>query len=113
VPVADIFLVVDDLDLPLGRIRLRARGTHGGHNGLRAVIEALGSEEFPRLRIGVGRPPAGVDTAEFVLTPVTADERPVLDAALDRAAEALEVAVTEGPAAAMNRFNRVTDRPAR
>jgi PTH1 family peptidyl-tRNA hydrolase len=106
VPVADIFLVVDDLDLPLGRIRLRARGTHGGHNGLRAVIEALGSEEFPRLRIGIGRPPDGVEPAEFVLTRVSAPEQPIVDAALDRAADALEVAVTDGVDAAMNRFNR-------
>ncbi|MGH2348560.1 MAG: aminoacyl-tRNA hydrolase [bacterium] len=105
VSLGDVLLVVDDLDLPLGRIRLRARGTHGGHNGLRAVIEALGSEEFSRLRIGIGRPPAGVEAAEFVLTRVAGDERPVLDAALERAVEALEMAVTEGPAAAMNRYN--------
>lgn len=105
VPVADIFLIVDDLDLPLGRIRLRARGAHGGHNGLRSVIEALGSEEFPRLRIGIGRPPQGTDAAEFVLTRVDDAERPLLDAALDRAADALETAVLEGPAAAMNRYN--------
>jgi PTH1 family peptidyl-tRNA hydrolase len=106
IPVEDLYVVVDDLDLPLGRIRMRARGTHGGHNGLRSVIEALGSEEFPRLRIGIGRPPEGVEPAEFVLTRVSDDERPVLDAALHRAVEALEVAVIEGPAAAMNRFNK-------
>jgi PTH1 family peptidyl-tRNA hydrolase len=106
IPVEDLYVVVDDLDLPLGRIRMRARGTHGGHNGLRSVIEALGSEEFPRLRIGIGRPPEGVEPAEFVLTRVSDDERPVLDAALHRAVEALEVAVTEGPAAAMNRSNK-------
>lgn len=101
----DIFLIVDDLDLSLGRIRLRPGGSHGGHNGLRSVIEALGSEAFPRLRIGIGRPPAGTDPADFVLTPFSADERHVRDAALERAAEAIETALREGLPEAMNRFN--------
>ncbi|HEY3246982.1 MAG TPA: aminoacyl-tRNA hydrolase [bacterium] len=105
IPVGEIFLIVDDLDLPLGRIRLRTRGTHGGHNGLRSVIEALGSEEFPRLRIGIGRPPEGMEAAEFVLTRLSPAERPVLDAAVARAADALETAVLEGPHEAMNRYN--------
>lgn len=108
VVISDLYVIVDDLDLPLGRIRLRARGTHGGHNGLRSVIDALGSEEFPRMRVGIGRPPDGVDPADYVLTRPGVDERPVVEAALDRAAEAMEMAVREGPAAAMNRYNRVT-----
>ncbi len=108
VGVEDLFLIVDDLDLPLGRIRLRTRGTHGGHNGVRSVIEALGSEEFPRLRVGIGRPPGGVDPAEFVLTRVGDVERPMFEAALDRAADALDLAVREGSTVAMNRFNRFT-----
>ncbi len=108
VSVQEIYVIVDDLDLPLGRIRLRAGGSHGGHNGLRSVIDALGSEEFPRLRIGIGRPPEGTDPADFVLTPVEAAERRVLDAAVDRAVDALETAVLEGSAAAMNRFNKPT-----
>jgi len=101
----DIFVVADDLDLPLGRLRLRARGSAGGHNGLQSIIEALGTNEFPRLRVGVGRPPEGVDPAEFVLTRFTPAERDELDTVLDRAAEALEVAIREGVEAAMNRFN--------
>lgn len=101
----DIFVVVDDLDLPLGRIRLRAEGSAGGHNGLRSIIEALGTTEFPRLRVGVGRPPAGIDPADHVLTRFSPEEHEVLDAVLDRAAEALEAAVVEGVEAAMNRFN--------
>lgn len=105
VALGDLFLVVDDLDLPLGRVRLRTRGTHGGHNGLRSVIDALGSAAFPRLRVGIGRPPEGVDPAEYVLTRATDTERPVFEAALTRAADAVELAVREGPAAAMNRYN--------
>lgn len=101
----DIFLVVDDLDLPLGRIRLRAEGSAGGHNGLRSIIEALGTTTFPRLRVGIGRPPEGLDPAEHVLTRFSPAERAILDAVLDRAAEALEAAVVEGVQAAMNRFN--------
>lgn len=101
----DIFLVVDDLDLPLGRIRLRAEGSAGGHNGLRSIIEALGTTTFPRLRVGIGRPPEGLDPAEHVLTRFSLAERAILDAVLDRAAEALEAAVVEGVPAAMNRFN--------
>jgi len=101
----DILVVVDDLDLPLGRIRLRPRGSAGGHNGLRSIIEALGTSEFPRLRVGVGRPPEGVDPAAYVLTRFTPQERQALEAALDRAAEALVVAVREGIEPAMSRFN--------
>ncbi|HET6947925.1 MAG TPA: aminoacyl-tRNA hydrolase [bacterium] len=101
----DIVVVVDDLDLPLGRLRLRASGSAGGHNGLKSIIEAIGTTEFPRLRVGIGRPPEGVDPADYVLTPFTSDEQAVVDAALDRAAEAIETAVTEGIETAMNRFN--------
>lgn len=101
----DILVVVDDLDLPLGRLRLRAGGSAGGHNGLRSVIDALGTTDFPRLRVGIGRPPAGVDPADHVLTRFTEAEQPAVDAALDRAAEAAEAFVTEGIEKAMNRFN--------
>jgi PTH1 family peptidyl-tRNA hydrolase len=101
----DILVVVDDLDLPVGRLRLRARGSAGGHNGLKSIIEAVGTNEFPRLRVGVGRPPDGVDPAEFVLTRFSPGERDELEEVLDRAAEVLEVAIREGVPAAMNRFN--------
>lgn len=103
--VGDILVIVDDLDLPLGRIRFRSSGSHGGHNGLRSVIEALGSDQFGRLRVGIGRPPEGIDPAEYVLTRFATDEQDVLNATLDRAAEAVEVSVREGLQAAMNRFN--------
>ena len=105
VKVADLLVVVDDLDLPLGRLRLRPGGSHGGHNGLRSIIDALGSDAFPRLRVGIGRPPAGMDPADFVLTPFTVEERAVMEVALDRAAEAIDTALREGLPVAMNRFN--------
>ena len=101
----NILVIVDDIDLPLGRLRLRAEGSAGGHNGLRSVIEALGTTEFPRLRVGIGRPPEGTDPADFVLTRFTSDEAPVAHASIERAADAVEMTITEGLGAAMNRFN--------
>jgi PTH1 family peptidyl-tRNA hydrolase len=101
----DILIVVDDIDLSLGRLRLRAGGSAGGHNGLRSVIEALGTTAFPRLRVGIGRPPEGTDPAEFVLTRFTGDEAAVVEQSLARAVEVVEMVVTAGVDAAMNRFN--------
>ena len=102
---SDLFLIVDDLDLPLGRLRLRPKGTAGGHNGLRSVIEALGTDGFPRMRVGIGRPPGKTDAADHVLARFSAEERQMLNDALDRAVEALEVAIVDGVDVAMNRFN--------
>ncbi len=108
VKLEDLLVIVDDLDLPPGRLRLRAGGSHGGHNGLRSIIEALGSDAFPRLRLGIGRPSAGVDPAAFVLTPFSEDERALIEPALDRAVDAVDTVVRDGLAAAMNRFNTRT-----
>lgn len=105
---ADLLIVHDDLDLPLGQLRLKPGNGPGGHNGIRSIIETLGTGQFPRLRIGIGRPPAGVDPAEFVLERFTSDERPVIDAAIDRAAEAALAVATDGLSAAMNRYNART-----
>jgi len=102
----DMLVVHDDLDLMLGQLRLRPGDGAGGHNGVRSIIEELGTGAFPRLRIGIGRPPAGQDPAEFVLERFTSEERLKIDAAVDLAAEAVVVAATEGLAAAMNRYNR-------
>src|SRR5262249_51499057 len=92
----------------LGRLRLRPGNGAGGHNGVQSIIEELGTGGFPRLRIGIGRPPAGVDPVEVVLKRFTADERSRIDEAVQPAADALGVAATQGLAAAMNRFNRRT-----
>lgn len=101
----DLLVVHDDLDLPLGHIRLRPGNGAGGHNGIRSIIAELGTGMFPRLRIGVGRPPAGADPAEFVLERPAPEERPVLDRMVARAADAALTAAAEGLPAAMNRYN--------
>ncbi len=108
---AQVIVVTDDLELLVGRIRIRPRGSAGGHNGLKSLIHSLGTEEFPRVRIGVGRPPAGVTTVDYVLGRFDRTEEPLIDSALDRAADAVEVILAEGLEAAMNRFNRTPAPP--
>mgnify|MGYP003886866835 CR=1 FL=1 len=104
-PLERLLLVYDDLDLPLGTIRLRPAGGSGGHRGVRSVIEHLGSQDFPRLRIGISRPPEGVDPADYVLQDFAADEEPIVDVVLERAVAAIETWIREGIEAAMNRYN--------
>jgi PTH1 family peptidyl-tRNA hydrolase len=102
---ADLVVVVDDVALDLGTLRVRERGSHGGHNGLRSLVGALGTEEFARVRIGVRRGDLPPDLADYVLSDFGADEAgPVLEA-VARAADAVSCLLEEGPAAAMNRFN--------
>ncbi len=104
-PERDLLIVLDDIDLSLGRLRLRPRGSDGGQRGLRDVIEWTGSEAVPRLRFGVGRPPPGLDPVEWVLAPFRADEERVLRRALPRAADAVLCFLSEGAGPAMDRFN--------
>jgi PTH1 family peptidyl-tRNA hydrolase len=101
----DLLIVYDDADLPLGRLRLRARGGDGGHLGLRDVIASVGTQELPRLRFGIGRPPGLEDTAAHVLQAFTSAESDALTQALGRACAALEAFVVEGVVPAMDRFN--------
>ncbi len=105
-PAQDLLVVLDDVDLPLGRIRLRARGGDGGQRGLRDALAELGSEEVPRLRFGVGRPaqPEG-DTKQHVLEPFRPEEEVLLAASLARAADACACFAQAGIAEAMNRYN--------
>ena len=105
---ADVLVVADEVQLPLGRIRLRRSGSAGGHNGLKSVIEHIGTE-FPRLRIGVDRGDPRRDLSDRVLSRFPPDERIVADRAVARAADAAEVFVTEGLDVAMNRFNISTE----
>ena len=100
-----LLLVYDDMDLPTGRIRLRPSGSPGSHNGARSVTDALASRDFPRLRVGVGRPDDPEDQVDYVLGVPDKAEREVLDAALARAAEAVRVILSDGVTEAMNRFN--------
>lgn len=105
---ADLLVVYDDVDLSLGRVRIRLQGGPGTHNGMRSVVGEVG-EGFPRVRCGVAPADATAeitrDLAEYVLAPFDADERPVADAMIVRAAEAIEVAIRDGLSAAMDRFN--------
>jgi PTH1 family peptidyl-tRNA hydrolase len=84
---ADLILVYDDIDLPLGIVRLRMKGSHGGHNGVRSVIEALGTQEITRVKVGIGRPDQKDDVPDHVLTSFERDEVPAVDAAVAEAAE--------------------------
>lgn len=102
---ADVLVVVDDLALPLGVIRLRRRGRAGGHNGLKSIIEALGTTDFPRLRLGIKPERPIEDTVAFVLSEFDEHERPLVDAVIARAIEAITVFLREGVDGAMSRFN--------
>ena len=107
---ADLLVVVDEVNLELGRLRTRASGSAGGHNGLKSVAEALGGIGFARLRVGVGRGDSRRDLADHVLARFDAHEREAVAAAIGRAADAVELFVAEGIEPVMNRFNRKEDR---
>ncbi len=106
-----IMVVYDDLDLPPGMIRLRQKGGGAGHRGVQSIIDALGTEEFPRLRIGIGKPPPGMEASDYVLQPLEGEDRDLIEPALEKAAEAVLSFVSEGLEAAMNNFNRGLSSP--
>lgn len=101
----ELLVVVDDVDLPLGQIRIRPAGGAGGHNGLRSAIERLGSQGFPRVRLGVGLRPPGAELVDFVLGRFAKQDREAAQSMVQRAADAVEAAVEHGVPEAMNRFN--------
>lgn len=101
-----LLVIVDEMELPLGTLRLRPNGSDGGHNGLKSIIEATGSRGFPRLRMGIGRPPAGVDPIDHVLGRFTLEEKKIIAETEKQAADAVEHWVQHGIAETMNRFNR-------
>ena len=105
VPIEDLLIVVDEVALPFGRLRARARGSAGGHNGLKSVIARLGTTEFARLRLGVGRGDARRDLADHVLSKFEADETSVLGEFITRAADAAEMFAVEGIEKVMNTYN--------
>ncbi|HKC55699.1 MAG TPA: aminoacyl-tRNA hydrolase [Vicinamibacterales bacterium] len=105
IDAADLIVVVDEVALPFGRLRARARGSAGGHNGLKSCIERLGTTEFSRLRLGVGRGDARRDLADHVLSKFEADEQPALGEFIARAADAAEMFAAEGIAKVMNTYN--------
>jgi PTH1 family peptidyl-tRNA hydrolase len=110
---AEILVAADDMYLPLGRMRIRAGGGDGGHNGLGSVTAALGTREFPRLRLGIGEPPPGEAGVDWVLRPFDREEFELVEAVLDRAVEAFEVVVREGLVRAMDLANRRPDEKGR
>lgn len=100
-----VLIVHDDLDIPFGRLRIRTGGGTAGHNGLRSIMEALGTGDFLRLKVGIGRPEGAGETAEYVLSPFSPEEQPELPGLLERAADAVECIIVEGPSRAMNRYH--------
>ncbi|HKO33589.1 MAG TPA: aminoacyl-tRNA hydrolase [Candidatus Limnocylindria bacterium] len=104
-PAEDLLVVTDDVDLPLGRLRLRREGSAGGHNGLRDIISSLGSNEFNRLRVGIGRPGSSRVTVDHVLATFKPGERELATESIAVAADAVETWLRDGIEAAMNEFN--------
>ena len=105
IPLERLLVVYDEIDIPFDTLRLRPEGGAGGHRGMRSIIQSLGSQQFARLRVGVGRPPSGWEAADHVLAPWTKDEAALVPALIERAALASETWLTEGILTAMNRFN--------
>ncbi len=102
----NLLIIHDDIDIPFERIKIKEKGGHGGHNGVKSLVDALGNGDFPRLRIGIGRPVSGGDVVGHVLAPFSADEQEQLDGILERAAEAAVTILRHGAKFGMNRFNR-------
>jgi PTH1 family peptidyl-tRNA hydrolase len=105
VPAQKLIVIYDDVDLPAGTLRIRARGSAGTHNGMKSVIYQLQTDDFPRIRIGIGKAPEGWDLADYVLGRFGTDEAAEVARCMERAAEAAAFMVSEGVEAAMNRFN--------
>jgi PTH1 family peptidyl-tRNA hydrolase len=105
-PGQDLIVIYDELDLPLGMIRVRARGSSAGHNGMQSIINALATEEIARIRMGVAPDDPRKGGAKYILSPFRKSQLPAVDAALDLAAQATAVILNEGISAAMNRYNR-------
>lgn len=104
--IEDLAVICDDLDLPLGQLRLRKKGSSGGHRGLQSLIAHLGTHEFKRIRIGIGRPEKQMPVTDYVLSPFTREEQPLIEEAVEKAAEAVHHWVVSTFDEAMNRFNR-------
>ncbi len=106
-PLDDLLVLHDDLDLPLGTIRLRWRGGHGGHQGVRSIIEAFGSDNFLRLKMGIGRPPdLQKDIVHYLLTPLALEEQAALRPTIEKATAAVEMFLLAGPAHVMTTFHK-------
>jgi len=109
IPLDKLLIVSDDLDLPTGRIRLKPSGGSGGHHGLDSIIGHLQSSEFPRLRLGIGKPPSAEEGAHHVLATFTPEEKPRIEKAVERAGEGIDRFILQGGEASMNELNRDVD----
>ena len=105
----ELIVISDDISLDVGQLRIRKKGSAGGHNGLKNIIAHLGHDEFQRVKMGVGEKPKGYDLADYVLGHFTKDERAVMDKAAERAADAIRKMISEDVDAAMNEYNRKTE----
>ncbi len=105
-PLKNTIIVYDDIDLAVGKIRVRPKGSSGTHNGMRSILYHIQSEDFPRIRIGIGRPPENWDLADFVLSRFTPEDRKLINEGITNAAEAIETIIKSGVDAAMNKFNK-------
>ena len=110
-PEQDLIVVYDELDFPLGTLRIRQRGSSAGHNGIESIIGALGTQDFVRVRLGIAPDRKVADGAKFVLTPFRKSQLKHVEELIDTAAEAVKAILTDGPAAAMNRYNRKPEGP--
>ena len=106
VAVEDIIVIFDDMDLPIGRLRLRMKGSSGGHRGIESLLTHLDKDTFARIRIGIDRPPTGWQVVDYVLSRFTAEQQPMLSEAVKRAAEAATSIVGQGMNKAMNLYNK-------
>jgi len=102
---SEMIVISDDADLTLGKIRIATKGGDGGHKGLRSIIQSLGTKEIPRLRIGIGRPEGRMELRDYVLQEFSSHQKQVIEEAIERASQAIEVIILQGIQEAMNRYN--------
>ncbi|MER2000047.1 MAG: aminoacyl-tRNA hydrolase [Lysinibacillus sp.] len=105
IDVEDIIVIYDDLDMETGKLRLRQKGSAGGHNGIKSLIQHLGTQEFNRIRIGVSRPPAGMAVADYVLAKFSKEDAPVVEQAIEKSCDAVEASLSKKFLDVMNTFN--------
>ena len=105
IDVEDIIVIYDDLDLETGKLRLRSKGSAGGHNGIKSLIQHLGTQEFNRIRVGVSRPPAGMQVADYVLSKFSKDDQPIIQDAIEKSCDAVDMSLEKPFLEVMNQFN--------
>lgn len=105
IDVEDIMVIYDDLDLETGKLRLRQKGSAGGHNGIKSLIQHIGTQEFKRIRVGISRPPVGMKVPDYVLSKFSKEEEPVIEQAIEKVVQACEASLSKKFIDVMNEFN--------